>query len=210
MEGEIIVKIKWIAHLIRNNIINPCLRKKIMNKEISIISSNCNGGIIYSDLGIKFNSPTINLFFYPKDFIKFLKKLDYYLNLELIEVEENNINYPIGLLGDIKIYFKHYVTFKDAKKKWNERKKRINKENIFIIFTDRDNCTYEDMIEFDNLNYENKIIFTKCKYEKIKSSFYIKGFENKESVGILSDFKNILAKRYIDQFDYIAWFNNKI
>ncbi|MGZ1316735.1 DUF1919 domain-containing protein [Lactobacillus delbrueckii subsp. bulgaricus] len=30
-------------------------------------------GVIYHDLGLQFKSPTINLWFKPKDYIKFLR-----------------------------------------------------------------------------------------------------------------------------------------
>ena len=36
----------------------------------SIIASNCIAGEMYNDLGLKFTSPTINLFFREKDFLK--------------------------------------------------------------------------------------------------------------------------------------------
>ena len=35
----------------------------------SIISSNCVGGVISHDLGLRFESPTVNLFFYPDSFL---------------------------------------------------------------------------------------------------------------------------------------------
>ena len=47
----------------------------LKNKDFTIISHNCVGGVIYHDLGLKFNTPTINLFFMAKDFIKYNKIL---------------------------------------------------------------------------------------------------------------------------------------
>ena len=37
-------------------------RRLLKNRDIPIISANCVGGVIYHDLGLAFNSPTINLF----------------------------------------------------------------------------------------------------------------------------------------------------
>jgi uncharacterized protein (DUF1919 family) len=37
-------------------------RSRLTNKEVTIFSSNCIGGVIYHDLGLRFMSPTINLF----------------------------------------------------------------------------------------------------------------------------------------------------
>ena len=72
-----------IRLFLREKFINKPNRKKLKNKNPSIISSNCNGGFIYHDLNLKFFSPTINLFFYPKDYIKFIANLEYYSKCEL-------------------------------------------------------------------------------------------------------------------------------
>lgn len=188
--------------------INKINRRKLKNNDFSLIASNCNGGFILHDLGMRFNSPFINLWLKPKDFIKFLQNIKHYLNCELTFVKEVGVDHPIGALDDIKIYFTHYKTEEEAKSKWIERSKRINYNNLFIIFTDRDGCTYQDLCDFDNLPYENKIVFTHLPYPELKSSFYIKGWEKENSVGSCYKFKNkFTGKKYYDEFDYISWFN---
>ena len=176
------------------------LRIRLKNRNFSIIASNCNGGFILSDLGIKFNTPTINLFFYPEDFLNFVSNLKENLKHELIDN-------PVGSINGIKIYFMHYKSFEDAKEKWNIRKERINYNNLLIMFTDRDGCTYEQIKRFNELPYDNKIIFTNKLYPEFESCYYIEGFENKESVGILSDYINNTSKRYLYKFNFIKWFN---
>lgn len=188
--------------------INKENRKRLKNLNPTIIASNCNGTFIYHDLGLKFNSPTINLFFYPSDFLKFVNNLEYYLSLEIKECDIKE-NYPVGKLGDIKIYFMHYKSFNEAKKLWDKRKSRVNYNNIFIMMTDRDGCTLNNLVEFDKLPYKNKVVFTSKRYNNIKSSFYIEGFENKKEVGILSDYKHNSVHRYIDDFDYVDFLNKR-
>ena len=184
------------------------IRRKNKNKSPSKIASNCNGTFMLHDLGLKFNTPFINLWIKPDDFIKLLKDIDKYLNADLVEDFEEGICYPIGRLIDIKIYFQHYDNFEQAKTKWNERKYRIDYNNLFILFTDRDGCNEDNLIEFDKLDFENKIVFVNRKHPNIKSSFYIKGFEKDESVGVCSDFMpHKQWKRFFDQFDYVKWFN---
>ena len=102
----------------------------------------------------------------------------------------------------------HYKSFEEAKEKWDIRKERINYNNLFIMFTDRDGCTYEQIKRFNELPYSNKIIFTNKLYPEFESCYYIEGFENKESVGILSDYINNTSKRYLHKFNFIKWFNN--
>lgn len=187
---------------------NKKKRKRLKNKNFTIISSNCTGGQIYHDLRLEFLTPTINLYIKPRDFIIMLENFDDYLlndKYELIE-EKSNHDFPVAKLGEIHIYFMHYNSFEEAKNKWYERKQRINKKNMFIIMSERDGCTYEDLKKFDKLYLENKVVLTNKKYNDIKSSFYIKGFENKKELGFV--FERCLLKRYIDQFDYVNFFNN--
>lgn len=74
--------------------------------------------------------------------------------------------------------------------------------------TDRDGCTYEQIKTFDELPYKNKVIFTHKEYPEFNSAFYIKGFENEEEVGILSNFRKYSWKRYLDDFNYVDFLNN--
>lgn len=182
-------------------------RKKLKNKYPTIISSNCNGGIILHDMELKFNTPTINLWFTAGDFLKFVSDLDSYLTGKLIETN-GLAEYPVGRLNDIDIYFMHYKTFEEAEAKWEERKKRINKDNIFIMMTDQAGCTYEDIKAFDSLPYKNKVIFTHVPYDEFQSTYYIKGFESAGEVGVLSDWKpGFFMRRFLDDYDYVSFLN---
>lgn len=196
--------------------LNDVLRKKINQKNInrlrnntpSLISSNCNGAFILHDLNLQFRSPFVNLWMWPEDYIRFLRNMEYYLACELTFIDENDVSYPVGRLEDIKIYFQHYQSEQEAKAKWDERRKRIDLENLFILFSDRDGCTYEDLKEFDSLPYKNKVVFTNKQYPDIASAFYIKGYESKTCVGACYEYVNKFSgKRIYDQFDYVAWFN---
>lgn len=184
-------------------------RKRLANRQISLISSNCNGCVILHDLGLRFDSPFVNLWLFPKDFIKLCERLEYYLGLDIGFTEEEEIDYPIGVLDDIKIYFQHYSSNSDAEINWNKRKARINYDNLFIMFSERDGCTYEDLVNFDKLEFKNKVVFTHKEYPEIVSAVYIPGFEDQNEVGTLTSFKSKLSfKRYLDSFDYVRWFNN--
>ncbi len=184
-------------------------KKKLKNKTPSVIASNCNGGVVLHDLGARFNTPTVNLFFTAKDFLKFVSNLDHYLSIELVKIKDME-SYPIGQLDDIQIHFVHYGSFSEAKEKWEERKLRIDRNNLFIMMTDRDGCTYEDIKTFDSLPFKNKVIFTHKPYPEFRSVVYLKGFEKDGEVGILSEWKKgLLKRRYLDDFDYVAFFNEQ-
>lgn len=190
------------------NVYNKNNRKKLNNKDFSVIASNCNGAFILHDLGLRFNSPFVNLWMKPDDFIKFLSKIEYYLSCDMSFVSEEGIDYPVGVLGDVRIYFQHYKTEKEAKEKWTTRSKRINFDNLFIMFTDRDGCTYENLRDFDKLPYKNKVVFTNKPYKEFKSAFYLKGFEKEKSVGMCYKYKSRFSiKKHYDDFNYVEWFN---
>ncbi|WP_343347211.1 DUF1919 domain-containing protein [Terrisporobacter petrolearius] len=183
-------------------------RKRLTNFNPSIISSNCNAGIIYHDLNLPFNSPTINLSMDTDDFIKFVRNMKYYMEQEIYEIYDENYDFPCGMLKDIKIRFNHYQTFQEAIRKWNERKTRINWDNIYILGIDGDNANYSSLKKFDSLPYDNKVIFTHKNYPEIGSAYKIDGFEDEIEVGVLIHFrKKFFIRRYLDDFDYVSFLN---
>ena len=192
-------------------------RARFHNQDVSIISMNCIGGILYHDLGIQFQSPTINLFMRAKDYIKFCENLEHYLSIDkLIECCDPQIvedrDYPIAWLGsegDILLYLVHYRTVAEAEKKWKERNKRINWNNIVIICTDREGMTEELKDRFEGLPY-NKVMFTNRPDAHHNSCFYIKGYEEEESVGIVTEHKGFKGYRPIDQYDWVVFLNNEM
>ena len=183
-------------------------REKLKNVDFSILASNCIGTFISHDLKLQYKSPTVNLYFSCEDFIRFVENLQHYLSLELVEVI--NEKYPIGILGDVKIKFLHYKSFEEAKRKWIERKERLNIENIFILACEKDGCNYSLLQRFDKLPYKNKIMLTHKNYPEFKSTYYIKGFEDKGELGFIFEFTNESGKVYYDDFDYVKWLNGEI
>lgn len=120
------------------------------------------------------------------------------------------ISYPVGLLGDIRIYFQHYKTEAEAREKWEERLKRINWENLFILFTERDGCTERNLRDFDSMPYEHKAVLTHKPYPDIKSARYLSAFQNNDEVGdVWALKKNNPMRKRIDDFDYVGWLNGE-
>ena len=114
------------------------LRLNNKNKDFSLISRDCIGGILYHQLGLRFLSPTINLFLTPLDFNYLCLNLKDYMESELIEYKDESIPYPLGIISPknlkpIRIDFMHYDSFKEAKEKWDTRKSRINYNNLFVV-----------------------------------------------------------------------------
>ncbi|EIJ69727.1 DUF1919 domain-containing protein [Pasteurella bettyae] len=196
---------KAINRFLRQSI-NQKNRQHLTNHDMTVISSNCNGAFILHDLGEKFNSPFVNLYLEPADFIKYLQNIDHYMQAKLNFVASDK-HYPVGKLEDLTIHFMHYHSEDEASRKWIERTKRMNLDNLFILMTDRDGCTYEHLQAFDALPFPNKIIFTHKKYPEFASSLYIPGFEHQSQVGDLFEFSGWNGKKFYDQLNYVNWFN---
>lgn len=154
-------------------------RKKIKNKNFTIISNNCWGGFVYQSYGLKYRTPTIGLFFMADDYIKFVYNLDEYLAIDNIVpisidasryseyLKEKSYHGVIGKLNDIEIMFMHYNSIEEAIKKWNERKKRINKNNILFKFCEQNQCKETHIKKFLDLPAKNKICFITNKHKQI-------------------------------------------
>ena len=188
-------------------------RLRLKNKDFTIISSNCIGGIIYHDLKMPFLSPTINLYMNTKDFIKFCSNMKYYLDQELIEVLDKEYNYPVAKCVDLKLYGVHYRNFHELNDKWHERAGRINWNNIYVMLAERDDCGINDIKQFDKLEIKNKVIFVHQEMPHIKSAVYIPGSLDDEGertcVADLTTYKGrFTGERLIDKFDYVEFFNS--
>lgn len=189
-------------------------RKRLKNTDFSLITNNCVGGIISHDMHLQFRSPTVNLSFDNADFILFCEHLDYYLSLPIMEVFTDK-DYPVGVLhgdyGDVRLFFMHYKTFDDAVKKWNERRRRINHDNCYVIM-EAQHCAADLLERFDKLPYQNKVVLTVGKHPNIKNSFPIEGdfYGEQYWPGKLLTYPKFGVRRYLDAFDYVSFFNKGI
>lgn len=183
-------------------------RMRLKNKTMTVFANNCNAGFILHDLGLPFNTPTINTGFYPEQYFKFLSDPQKYLSSEIEETHLMDGPFWVGKLNDITMRIGHYRSFEEAQEAWKRRSKRVNLDNVYILMTDKDGCTYEHIKQFDELPYKNKVIFTHKEYKEFASAYYIPGFEDKDEVGVLSDWKpQLLRRRWLDDFDYVSFFN---
>lgn len=194
------------------------LRDKNKNKQCTIICNNCVGGVIYHNLGMRFDSPTINLSIRGEDYLEFCKNFKYYMSCDLVENQiEVTADYPIGTLVPqddqhipIKIHFEHYKTFAEAKSKWMERCRRVDYENIYFIWEFYD-TKYDFRLasEFDNLPVKHKMILTHNKFPEIKNGCYISCYVEDKPVAKILEYNGRSGKRYLDEFDYVGFINRE-
>ena len=190
-----------------------CQKRYRGPKTVSILSSNCVGGEVYHDLGLPFNSPTINLWMVQPDFLKFVTDIQYYIESKLCFSSELEGKYhcPVAYLGvddkKITIIFLHYKNRMSAEECWEKRKKRIDFSKICLMMSDRDGITYDDMIRFGKIHCYRKIMFTYKDYpefdftyklEKDKGKLCVRNYQMKKWNGFW---------RWESQFDCAKWMN---
>lgn len=168
--------------------------------------------MILHDLGQRFNSPTVNLSVSLPDFMLLVGDLKENMGCELIEMKDDSVSFPVGVLGtkkgDVRINFVHYPTFDIAKKKWKERVARINWDNIFILL---EGYSFEKELlnECEHVEYPLAVMGPKSMEFEPAYPFY-HGFDwycNWYS-GKSLDYKHIFGlKRYLDDFDCIKFLN---
>ncbi|HGJ5874993.1 MAG TPA: DUF1919 domain-containing protein [Arsenophonus apicola] len=147
----------------------------LRRKKIAIVSNNCWNVRVYNNLKRPYNTPFIGLFILTNDFIKMLPNLKSFLSLKLNQsnfIESNN--YPIALLGGIKLHFMHYEDVSTAIRKWNSRRLRLIEfidenglDSVIFKCCDKDSFDENDSSKFNALNLKRKIYFKNKKNSMI-------------------------------------------
>lgn len=196
----------------RRKRIHDAFRKNLKNETPSIIANNCVGTMMYHHLGLRFMSPTVNLWFKKDDYLTFLCNLREYLNSEMTEVIDSKYSYPIGKLShggkDVRIYGTHYKSFDELKEKWNDRKARTDFENLFIVLT-TPVFTKNDAEIFDALPYENKLVIaghSDCDRSYIIFHKALKD-ENYDLGNFVQYKRRSSVKKPMDDIDYVRFLN---
>lgn len=197
-------------------------RMKLRNRDFTIISNTCIGGVMTHCVGERFRSPTVNLIIHEVHFLLFCQHLREYSKcpVEKPTPEEAKkfaaISYPVGILRggelpDIDLYFVHYKSFEEAKAKWEERFTRVNYEDIFILMDRGMDADDRILDAFHALPYEHKVFFTHkedparwpCNF---RFSYYTP--ECFKSGYIYNMVRKGLAQyRVLDEFDFVHWLN---
>lgn len=207
---------KWASSFVYRSIdslISKSYRRRLKNDNFTILCSNCIGGIIYHRLGKRFLSPTINLFFSQPDFVSFCVHLDYYISKDLVFID-SDCGFPVAKLeGDgqeiptITINFNHDKENATARQSWEKRKKRIRRDNLFVILYKLDGVSIEELRKLEQVPCRNKVVLTAKPLPEISWSHYIKpNMRHLLPYSYLQ--KNIFGLRYFERkFDVVSFLN---
>lgn len=194
--------------------------QKVKNSNISIIANNCVGADICHSLGMRFNSPTVNLQILPQDYIKFCSDLTHYLNEDIRECtvftpnqrqmikkeygrEAEELRFPFGVCDDILIAFQYYKSFEKAKEDWNRRRTRLNYSRCGIIMLfDR---KYEKEVQlFDKINCNRKMLLT-VNWSTQLPNTKTAAIDNLPAGVHFMEYRDTYRKYYEINFDIAKW-----
>lgn len=143
-----------------------------------------------------------------QDFKKLISNLEYYLSLSPVQYTNPDFpNTPAALLGDIILHFTHYNTFEEGRDAWNNRRGRVDYNNLYIIISDID-LTDQDIADLSKVKCKKLVVMTAREYD-YEYCLHIPAFKGKKYVGQLLG-KTISGKwKFEKYFDFVGWVNSE-
>lgn len=185
------------------------LRAQKRNKldHFTLFVGNCAGGYIYHQLGVPFESPTINMMICDDDFYKIMCRPDYYFSHAIEPWKDPEFPELIsGKIDDVILHFNHYKTFEDGVKAWHRRVKRIDPDNSYIIAADI-RLTPEMIANYGKVKCKKLVVFTSRDYD-YPWCLKVKRYEGMTHVGNYIS-KTLKGKWAFEEFfDYVGWLNS--
>ena len=162
------------------------------------------------DVGIPFNTPTVNLWINCDDFLTYMENIQELLLADIIEIPDGSSSCPVGILGGrVTIHFTHYSNFIEARDTWNRRRCRVDTNNLFVVMSDNSNISDESIERFKRLPFTKIMLVNSPRKAALLGDcgFNVTGdFSNGFNI---TDFSGLIGKRNFYQFDFVSWLNEK-
>lgn len=161
----------------------------VKDKNFVIVCDNCWGSSVYQWYKRPYNTPFVGTGIYADCYLRLLSNFDYYLqqNLKFVnksKYPDRELNYPLGLLDDIEIHFRHYKSEDEARTKWERRTKRMleetDKNNYFFKICTAWSANENHIKKFHELPLRNKISFSIDSIKSLKPNQHIQVVERHE------------------------------
>lgn len=145
---------------------------RISQNNISVISNNCLAGLLYKYTNIKYETPTVGLYFIGDAYKEFVGIL---ISGSIRESHYSNIK-PDCLIFDLNfnalvyffnekpmIVFLHYTNATNAINSWNDRLDRIKGKQYIFLFSVRDGVSVDDYLSIKELDNRKILIGSNSK-----------------------------------------------
>ena len=188
-------------------------RSRLRNKQFSIVSNDCWGGVIYERLQMQYTTPFVGLMIMAPDYIRLLRELPRLLFSRLSFTEHSRYPdqerdrtlgivglYPIGLLDEnVELHFLHCGSQRDAYESWQRRLARLDLDNLWVKFDgSKDYATRQCRLDYEALPFSNKVMFVRQGDDDVPSAL---------SVPRWCVDGARMARRASVVFDHIGWLN---
>jgi uncharacterized protein (DUF1919 family) len=212
--SKIVFKLTQIKDKTINSLYSMYAKTRLKNNEFCIICNNCFGGHLYETTNRPYNTPTVGLYFFAEDYIKFIENLDTCLKEEMAFIKQSRFEechkehqdsgYPIGLLSNnLEIHFLHYKSEDEARIKWNRRKARILESEILVIMNDQNRFSEDLMPRFNAVKYPK--VFLSAKQRDGDDVTVVSYYKNKNVIGDMYHDK----LKCLKDFDLVSWIRNQ-
>lgn len=144
---------------------------RISQQNISVISNNCLAGLLYKNSNMKYQTPTVGLYFVGDAYKEFVEIL---ISRSLAESHYSKIK-PEYLIFDLhfnsfvyycnkkpKIVFLHYTDAVIAVDSWIDRLNRIKGRRYIFLFSVRDGVSEDDYLSINELHNKKMLIGSNC------------------------------------------------
>jgi uncharacterized protein (DUF1919 family) len=166
------------------------MRARVTNRDFTIISNDCFGGMAYEELDMRYDSPFVGLFVMPNDYMRLLSNLRWCQQPLQFKTEsrQERINiwranvlqkmYPIGVLGDdVEVHFLHYRSRDEAAAKWERRAQRIHWDNLLVkICWHEQECMESWLREFDAMPFARKLALVPRAMPDVRCAVALQGY----------------------------------
>lgn len=135
---------------------------------------------MYRRYNLPYSSPTVGLYFFADEYIKFLENLETLIrsDIKMIDAKESKyadllerkgqLAVPVGVINnEVEVVFLHYKTKEEAYEKWIRRCERVNFQNLIIKFSEMNMCSESHLKRFEQLPYSKKVLLLAKKHDQI-------------------------------------------
>jgi uncharacterized protein (DUF1919 family) len=113
------------------------------------------------DLGLRLDTPTVNLWMSFPDYLAFTESLPVSLDGALHQVHGREERTPVADWtfsgGTIRLHFIHSHDFATAKRDWERRIVRVHPNPVFLVAADNTHATHEELSRFLRLPFPKKM-----------------------------------------------------
>ena len=135
--------------------------REMGGEAVSILSNNCVAGRMLHDLGLRLDTPTVNLWMSFPDYLTFTEALPFSLDGTLHQVHGLDERTPVADWmfsgGIVRLHFIHSPSFATAKRDWERRIVRVHPNPVFLVAADNTNATHEELSRFLRLPFPKKM-----------------------------------------------------